>query len=183
MHSSQILSCLLLVSTTLKVKFNVVILHQFLIVASVLTAAASDVGFRVAEGGSSRATRLREHSPVPALPHAVRSGFDTDEDEEAFPAGPVDGAEGEFSKGAEIPEGLPPDDAGPEASSSEAGEGDDQAASTATSPRRKKKAAAPRMRYSLFHYDLPRKLKRVLPKSPPEKPPEYSSPKPIHSPA
>lgn len=129
-----------------------------------------------------RAEQLHHEGTLrwPLSPHATRSGFDTDEDEEAkeeeeaFP-GP--------EEGAEIPAGLPPapeDVSDPEASSSEA---EDQAASEPKTPRRKKKAVAPRMRYSLFHYDLPRKLKRVVPPSPDEKPPEYSSPKPIHTPA
>ncbi|KAG0621449.1 hypothetical protein M758_3G020700 [Ceratodon purpureus] len=126
-----------------------------------------------------RAEQLQYESTLrwPLSPHAVRSGFDTDdEEEEAFP-------EAEEGAGAEIPEGLPPspeDVSGPDPSSSEAGESEDQGPKTS---RRKKKAAAPRMRYSLFHYDLPRRMKRVITHGPDEKPPEYSSPKPIHSPA
>lgn len=121
----------------------------------------------------------------PLSPHAVRSGFETDEEEEeeeelisGLPAEPGI---------TEIPRGELPEATSPEASSSEAaGETEPGAPSSgATSPRsgKKKKGPAPRMRYSLFHYDMPRHLKRVLPPSPPEKPPEYSSPVAVHTPA
>jgi hypothetical protein len=158
------------------------ILHQFLTVQSVVVFFFFFMWCGSELRKEIRAEQLHHEGTLrwPLSPHATRSGFDTDEDEEAkeeeeaFP-GP--------EEGAEIPAGLPPapeDVSDPEASSSEA---EDQTASEPKTPRRKKKAVAPRMRYSLFHYDLPRKLKRVVPPSPDEKPPEYSSPKPIHTPA
>lgn len=154
---------------------SLVILHQFLLPFS-FSPCGSELRKEI------RAEQLHYEGTLrwPLSPHAVRSGFDTDEDEEeeAFPEPEVGAEISDVGAGTELPEGLPAEDAAPEASSSE-----DQATSEASTARRKKKASAPRMRYSLFHFDFPRRMKRVIRPSPPEKPVDYSPIKHVHSPS
>lgn len=120
-----------------------------------------------------RAEQLQYQSTLrcPLSPQTIRSKFDSDEEEEE------EQTEGETMEGlppSPSPEGI---DRGDSSSGLESGGG------AANSKR--KKQAVPRMRYSLFHYDNPRHLKRY-PKAPThttEKEPEFSPIQHVHNPA
>jgi hypothetical protein len=105
----------------------------------------------------------------PLSPHAPRLKDSSEDDESDYYAA----AESEATAGAtEFP---PPDSDA--ASSSDAG---------SSTPRKKNKREARRIRYSLFHYDLPR---HVTPPTPPTRsttpdaPKEYSFPVTVRTPA